>query len=132
VDGFKEIKKYIDSLNVHKTGIIAVAGDRRDQDIHAIGRLAGEMFDEIIIRHERDPRGRSHQDMEALLLDGIRSVKKNISVNVVPVEEDAIRYALQHVPKGGFVLECADNIPSVIKFVKALQEQELSKANSTS
>jgi cyanophycin synthetase len=126
VDGFREIKKYVDSLNVHKTGIIAVAGDRRDQDIETIGRLAGEMFDEIIIRHERDLRGRSAESVEELLLKGIRSVDQNINVNIIPAEEDAIRYALQHAPKNGFIFECADNVHSVIKFVKKLQEEELS------
>jgi cyanophycin synthetase len=126
VDGFMQIKKYINALEApHKTGIIAVAGDRRDQDIRAIGKLSAEMFDEIIIRHDKDLRGRPTENMEALLLEGIASVNAKLPVKVIHQEEDAIVYALKHSPKGSFVFECADNIPGVLKFIKNLQAKEL-------
>ena len=50
-----------------KVGVIAGVGDRRDEDTVNLGRLSAQMFDEIIIRHDRDMRGRSKENMNDLL-----------------------------------------------------------------
>ena len=55
-NGIKEFLKTIDSPQ--KIGLIAGTGDRRDEDIREIGRIAAEMFDYIILRQENHLRGR--------------------------------------------------------------------------
>jgi cyanophycin synthetase len=48
-------------------GVITVPGDRRDEDARAFGLLAGQIFDELVIREDEDPRGRERGAMAALL-----------------------------------------------------------------
>jgi cyanophycin synthetase len=48
-------------------GVITVPGDRRDEDARAFGLLAGQIFDEIVVREDENPRGRARGEMAALL-----------------------------------------------------------------
>jgi cyanophycin synthetase len=48
-------------------GVVTVPGDRRDEDARAFGLLAGQIFDEVIVREDDNPRGRARGEMAALL-----------------------------------------------------------------
>jgi cyanophycin synthetase len=51
-------------------GMVSIPGDRRDDDILEMGRLAGKIFDEIIFREAPDGRGRPTGQVNTLLSDG--------------------------------------------------------------
>ncbi len=53
-----------------KVGIISGTGDRRDEDIREIGKIASTCFDEIIIRQDKNLRGRTAEEITNLLLEG--------------------------------------------------------------
>ena len=53
--------------------MIATAGDRRDEDIREIGRVAARYFDRIIIREDENNRGRPRGQTAELILEGIES-----------------------------------------------------------
>lgn len=61
-----------------KIGIISVPGDRRDQDICNIGQTVAEAFNQVIIRHDKDLRGRTAKEIETLLKEAIWSVKPDM------------------------------------------------------
>ena len=50
-------------------GIIAMPGDRRDHDIQWVGRQCAAVFDQIYIKEDMEPRGRSKGDVAGLLFD---------------------------------------------------------------
>lgn len=50
-------------------GVVSIPGDRRDEDIAAMGRLAAEFFDEVIFRERPDGRGRTPGGVLSLLSD---------------------------------------------------------------
>ena len=54
-----------------KVGIISGTGDRRDEDIRELGRISGKYFDEIIIRQDKNLRGRTAEEIVNLLVEGI-------------------------------------------------------------
>src|SRR5215213_3656080 len=54
-------------------GVIAIAGDRRDDDIRAFGALAGMTFDHVVIRENDDPRGSARGEVARLLHDAARA-----------------------------------------------------------
>lgn len=116
--GFSELKKFLDKNSAsEKTGIIAAVGDRRDEDIRNLGRYAAKMFDNIIIRHDKDLRGRPEEEHSKLLMEGIREVNKSIPVKVIPDEKEAIHYAIDHARKDSLILACADVVPDTLAFV---------------
>lgn len=132
VAGFGEISRFMKSVPAaSKIGIISVPGDRRDQDICTIGQTVAETFSQVVIRHDKDLRGRTAREMEALLKEAIWSVKPNMKIAVVPDELGAIDYAVQHAPKGAFIFECADSVHQVLGYVKTLSEKDRQSKRST-
>lgn len=122
---YHELKAYMD--NVHaakKVGIITGVGDRRDADIEAIGYLSGQMFDEIIIRHNRDRRGRSNEDITRLLMAGIQRAKPDLPVEVISDEVKALTYAIKGADEDTFIYHCIDDVTTALNFMKRLQKSK--------
>lgn len=124
-DGYTELKNFLDKTTASaKVGIISVAGDRRDEDIRIIGSLSAEMFDEIIIRHDEDMRGRSEEDMTRLLMEGINRVNASLPVKVISDEMAAIQYAIDNAHKNSFITLCTEKVTESIEFVRKAKEME--------
>ena len=51
-------------------GAVSIAGDRRDEDIIEMGRIAAEIFDVLIFREDPYTRGRPRGEVMGLLKDG--------------------------------------------------------------
>ncbi|MHB8075207.1 cyanophycin synthetase [Desulfosporosinus fructosivorans] len=89
LDGLKHIehKKLI--------GVIGVPGDRPDSDILEVGKCAGENFDYIFIKEDRDKRGRSIGEISDLLEKGVLSSKFNtMNMSKISSETEAFIAAL--------------------------------------
>ena len=124
-DGFKGIKEFLSHVDSPlKIGIIAGTGDRRDEDIRELGKLSAEMFDYIILRQEKHLRGRTEENILALLKEGIMSVDENKQFEVVPKEIDAIKHAMSMAKPGTFITALSDVIDNAIETVQNYQEQE--------
>lgn len=129
-DGFNELHQFMQHLNVtKKIGIIGCPGDRRDSDIRNIGSYAAEIFDEIIIRHDKDGRGRSEEQMTTLIKEGIFKVKPDLEIQVISDEVEALDYAMKHAVKGTFIVVSTDNIKGTTEFVRSQQVEDPLMAN---
>jgi cyanophycin synthetase len=51
-------------------GMVSIPGDRRDEDLTEMGRLAAGLFDEIMFREAPDGRGRPKGSINALMSEG--------------------------------------------------------------
>lgn len=124
--GFKALGQYLRNLTGYpKVGIIAGIGDRRDQDNHEIGALAAEMFDEIIIRQDRNLRGKSEEELIGLVKAGILSIQKDKKITVIPSESEAIKFAIKHALPGSLVIVSSDVVPTALDLVRELKEKEV-------
>jgi cyanophycin synthetase len=102
-----------------RVAVVATAGDRRDEDMRELGRVAARYFDELIVREDRNPRGRApgeaaeliRQGAEAAIADGGRAG----SVEVVLDEMAAARRALDRSRPGDLVVLCVDYATDVFK-----------------
>jgi cyanophycin synthetase len=121
----RELKKFLPSKNEHHlVGIITAVGDRRDEEIRGVGYSAAMVFDEIIIRHDRDMRGRTKENMTQILLEGIRAMNPTIPVQVISSEKDALLYAMKKAQPGTFITMCTENVQDAISFVKEEKARE--------
>jgi cyanophycin synthetase len=117
-DGFMQLKSFMDKMPATvKIGIITSPGDRRDEDIRNIGACAAEMFDEIIIRHDDDTRGRTPEEISKLITEGIKSVKQDIPINIVSDELQSIQYAMDIAKEGCFIVACIDKVQKCLNYV---------------
>ena len=112
--GFQAIGKYLEKVDAsRKVGIIAGVGDRRDEDTIHLGEIAAEMFDEIIIRQDRNLRGRTEDEIINLLTTGIKKINPEKIIHVHQKEKEAIEFAIKNAKKNSFIT-LGYEAPSVI------------------
>ncbi len=80
----------------HSLAMIAIPGDRRDEDIRAFGQIASQAFDEVIVREDEYTRGRERGEVAALLRAAL--IEGGLPAERIFVETDeheAFKQALQ-------------------------------------
>jgi len=123
--GLRALQKLIERMDGKpKVGIIAGIGDRRVEDNVEIGQVAAEMFDEIIIRQDKNLRGRTDQEIIDMLTVGIKKVNPKKQFKVIPNEFEAITYAVKHAKKGSLIVLCSDVVPDALDLVMKFKEDE--------
>ncbi len=123
--GMLALKNFVDSLEAtEKVGIIAGVGDRREEDTNELGSIAAEMFDEIIIRQDKNLRGKSEEELIKMLDAGIKMKDPNKKTTIIPSEKEAITHAVKNAKKGSLIICCSDVIPDALELVMKFKEQE--------
>jgi cyanophycin synthetase len=117
--GFAELEVFLKNIeSPSKVGIIAAPGDRRDEDIRTLGKFAGRMFDEVIIRHDSDGRGRTNEELTRLLSEGVWLSDPDKKVTVISLESEALRYTIDTAKKDSFIVVFTDNVRACLEFVE--------------
>ncbi len=125
--GYQGIKTFLSSVDSpQKIGLIAGTGDRRDEDIRELGRIAGGMFDHILMRQESHLRGRTRENILGLLTEGIKEVNPAIPIEMLEDKTDSIAYAISLAKPGAFITALSDAVHGAIDIVQAYQEKERS------
>ncbi|MBX2846416.1 MAG: cyanophycin synthetase [Saprospiraceae bacterium] len=131
--GLRALQKFVDNVDASvKVGIIAGVGDRRDQDTVEVGTIAAEMFDEIIIRQDKNLRGRTEDELIALMQEGIKQTDPNKKVTVIPNEEAAISHAIKNAQDGALIVMSSDVVPDALDLVMKFKEEEANNLYSFS
>ncbi|MBW8359098.1 MAG: cyanophycin synthetase [Weeksellaceae bacterium] len=124
--GYEAIEDFLTNIeSPKKIGIISGVGDRRDEDIRECGKIAGRMFDHIIIRNEKHLRGRTEEQINGLVIDGIQSAGKNPSFEIIPKEIEALKHAMSLAEEGTFITALSDVISNAIDLVQEYQHKEI-------
>ncbi|MCE9572769.1 MAG: cyanophycin synthetase [Deltaproteobacteria bacterium] len=94
-----------------RIGVVSAPGDRRDDDILAIARIAGKAFDHVIFRRDEERRGRGADEVPtmmqaAVLADGVPADR----VQVIVDEQHSIDAALKLAQPGDLLVIFGDNI----------------------
>ena len=125
--GMRALQKFTDELDATvKVGIIAGIGDRREEDNNEMGRIAAEMFDEIIIRQDKHLRGKTEEQLIAMLDAGIKQKDPDKKTTIIPSEREAITHAVNNARKGSLIILCSDVVPDALDLVKEFKEKETS------
>jgi cyanophycin synthetase len=123
--GFMAIGDFLGRVDASpKVGVIAGVGDRRDEDIVNLGRVAAGMFDEVVIRQDKNLRGRTEDEIIDLMKKGIHEVSADRKLTVIPKESEAIDYAIRSALPGSFITICSDVVPDALEQIMRLKEEE--------
>ena len=116
------VKRLGYSTNV---GVISGTGDRRDEDIRELGEISAKCFNEIIIRCDKNLRGRTADEIIELLKQGIEKVNPNIPTKVIPDENEALEYIYaNHQPGVLYTIMC-DVVAGALDKLRELKEREV-------
>jgi cyanophycin synthetase len=91
--------------------VLAAPGDRRDEDITDIGRMAAGRFDRYIVRRDDALRGRKPDEVPHLLRDALLAAGVAAEqILVIPDEQLAVDTALREAQPSDLLLVFADAI----------------------
>ncbi len=93
----------------HTIGMLAMPGDRRDEDMREFATLAAQVFNEVVIREDINRRGRAKGEVpgiirETLLANGLEEA----NVDIVLSEIDAANAAMDRAKPDDLVVLLAD------------------------
>ena len=123
--GLKLLCDFISKLDyTYKVGVISGTGDRRDEDIRELGNISAQFFDEIIIRCDKNLRGRTADEIIGLLKEGINEVNPNIPQQVIADENKALEYIYENHKPGALYTIMCDVVAGALDKIKELKDRE--------
>lgn len=123
--GLKLLCDFVSKLDyTHRVGVISGTGDRRDADIRELGEISARYFDEIIIRCDKNLRGRTADEIISLLKEGIESVNPDIPVITIPNEDQALDYIYENAKPGALYTIMCDVVARALDKIKELKQRE--------
>lgn len=102
-----------------RLGVIGGPGDRRDEDFVTLGKLAAEIFDQIIIKEDDDSRGRTRGSGAELIAKGIMQAKPDCGYETILDETEAINQALDNASAGSLVVILPESVNRAISLIEA-------------
>jgi cyanophycin synthetase len=107
--------------------VLAAPGDRRDEDVREIARIAAGRFDHYVCRRDDGLRGRGPDEIPQMLAAELRAAGVEPErISVIPDEQEAVAAALRMAAPGDLLLVFADAITrswkQVIHFEEAASE----------
>jgi cyanophycin synthetase len=99
VAGMEELVDFVRRLvPSHTIAMLAIPGDRRDEDIRHFAAIAATAFDEVVIREDANPRGRERGEVAGLL-------RESLLANGLP--EDRITVVLDEIKAANTAMDRA-------------------------
>jgi cyanophycin synthetase len=120
--------------NVQRIGVIATAGDRRDDDMRELGTIAARHFDVVVVREDAQLRGRVRGEVAGLVADGVRSAMEAGArcrqLETVLDEIEATRHAIARSNAGDLIVLCVDRHAVVMAELESYGHQAQPGARS--
>ncbi|MFL5485208.1 MAG: cyanophycin synthetase [Gemmatimonadaceae bacterium] len=116
ISGLMEFAQSIDASR--RIGVIAAPGDRRDEDLRRVGRLAAHL-DYVVVKEDEDLRGRDPGEAAGLIVDGLRDGgMEDGQYETILGEEEAIVHAMTQMKDNDLVVILADDVSASLAVVR--------------
>ncbi len=123
--GLKLLCDFVSKLDYPtRIGVISGTGDRRDEDIRELGEISAMHFDEIIIRCDKNLRGRTADEIIGLLKEGIDKVNPAIPTVTIANENEALEYIYNNPRQGALYTIMCDVVAGALDKIRELKERE--------
>jgi cyanophycin synthetase len=116
VAGLMELVTALDAGR--RIGVITAPGDRRDEDIRGLGRLAAPL-DYVIIKEDTDRRGREVGEIAMLVREGLEAGGHSPdAIEVVADEMQAVDRAIALLDERDIGVVLADDVTGVLEHLR--------------
>ena len=116
--GFKAVGDFVRNWSGTKIGVIGGPGDRRDEDLILLGKIAAEIFDQILVKEDQDSRGRKPGEVADLIVKGIYQVSPQQPCEIIVNETEAINLALNQAQTNDLIVIFPEKVTSAIELIK--------------
>src|SRR3954462_15262827 len=115
----KGLMDFVQNMEASKRiGVVTAPGDRRDDDLRMVGRLAS-CLDYVVVKEDDYRRGREAGDIADLIIDGLREGGlKEGQYETIYSEQEAIAHAMQQMKDNDLLVILADNVSASIDLVR--------------
>lgn len=128
IEGYRSVLSCLNKIKTNKLiGVIGIPGDRQDSVASEISKICCENLDEIIIKEDKDTRGRAVGEMSQLLKKSILKNDGNRKIKVYLDEVNALEYAIRISKKDDIIVVFYENISSLIDFINNQEYVKLNK-----
>lgn len=104
-DGFAKVGQWLRALPHRRmVGVVGVPGDRADTVIRRSAEVLAGIFEEFIVKEDRDLRGRRPGEVARMMADVIQQNAPDKPLEVRLDEEEALRVALQRAAAGDVIV----------------------------
>jgi cyanophycin synthetase len=118
---FIGLKNFLSHFGEEKLGVIDAAGDRSDEEIMNLGKIAAETYNELYFYEGIDDRGREKGKITGLLKQGaIANGFKEENIQVIPNQHKAVEIALTWGIKGRMVVILSAKPEEIFQQIKKI------------
>jgi cyanophycin synthetase len=108
-----------------RVAVVATPGDRREDDMRELGRIAARYFDEVVVREDEHKRGRRPGETAGLVMEGVQEAMQTGAraghAEVVLDEQEAVGTALGRSRPGDLVVVCVDHADRVWRQIETVR-----------
>ncbi len=98
----------------HTLAVFSAAGDRRDEDIREFGAILGRSFEQLILKEDKNKRGRKSGEATALVREGAEGAGLAPErIREIADELAAVRIALDGAERNDLIVLFADDVERV-------------------
>jgi len=116
ISGLIDLVQNVDANR--RIGVVAGPGDRRDEDLREVGRLASQL-DYVIVKEDDDTRGREPGAAAQLIVDGLMDGgMENNQYETIISELEAIERAMSQMRDNDLVVILADDVSRSLEAVQ--------------
>lgn len=119
IEGYRAV---ISSLNKMKKnnnliGVIGIPGDREDAVAYEIGKICADGLDKIVIKEDKDKRGRKPGEIAELLKKAILKNKKDCNLSICLDEIEALDHAVNISKKDDIIIVFYEKLNSLVEYI---------------
>ena len=114
---------FIAHMPAHRRiGVVTAPGDRRDDDIRIVGKLAAAALYYAIVKEDKDTRGRDDGAIAELMIQGLGEGGLPREKTEVMLDElEAVSKAISMLTEGDVAVVLVDDVPGVLELLSAQQ-----------
>jgi cyanophycin synthetase len=105
-----------------RVGVVTAPGDRRDEDLRAVGRRCAGL-DRVILKEDDNRRGRAPGEIARVIGEGLAEVGIAAEqVETVYSEHEAVAHAVDQIGAGDLIVVLVDDVPAVLEQLRSLRD----------
>jgi cyanophycin synthetase len=116
--GYEAVSGFVRNWEGKKIGVVGGPGDRRDEDLILLGKIAAQTFDTIIIKEDDDTRGRTRGETADLIAKGIYQENSNLGYETILDETEAIETGLNRAISGSLVVVFPESVGRAVSLIQ--------------